>query len=260
MMPAAAAESLTDTHLHLQRAPDPAAFVHQAGLQGVGGFWGMCAGLSDLPELIRLKSLFPASLKVFSGCHPAFLDHFDREIFEQSLRSPWVSGIGEVGLDKPGGTVPLEQQLEHLSYFLDLACDLDLPVSLHCVRAHQELLTLLRRYGGRLRCCVHGINPSAELLRLYLKLNCYIGLGRLLIRPGCGLLRLLKSMYPEVRERLLLESDFDGRPLPADFYLQLQQAATLLTSDDEAGRAALLRHNAAEFAADEKIFIGTQGN
>lgn len=251
---------LTDTHLHLQRAPDPDRFIHEAGEQGVSCFFAMCAAGSDIRSLIELKGRFLHQVKVFSGCHPAFLDHFDQELFEQSLRSTFVDGIGEVGLDRRGGAVPLPQQCRRLQYFLDLACDLDLPVSLHCVKAHQELTALLRRYGGRLRCCVHGLNPSAELAQQYLQLNCYLGLGRLLIRRGCGLFLLIKSLYPELRERLLLESDFDGRPLPADFYLQLQQAAAALAFGDEAGLAALLRHNAAEFAADEKIFLGTKGD
>lgn len=270
---------LGDTHLHLQAAPSPRAYLEQAGEQGVKRFYCMCAGFNDLKEILRLKAAaaeFQASsssplcrpeIKVFMGCHPAFLSEFNekaRREFEAFLRSPFISGIGEVGLDaRCIDKTPLKDQQAFLRYFLDTACALDLPVSLHCVKAHNELLSLLKSYQGKLRCCVHGLNLSRELLAQYLRAGAWLSLGQLILKPDSRISRTL-GRYDDVRSvlltRILLESDFDGRELAADYYTQLKQrAAELLgftsAAEDRQAAEALLE---AQLFKNEQDYLNEQ--
>ena len=213
----------TDCHLHLQCAPDPEEFIRQAAAQGVRRFLAMAAGTDHFKSLFELKRRF-ACTEIFVGCHPQQAACFDRRAFEDALRSPFVCGIGECGLDKRPALLQqasLKLQLEVLRIQLEAAYLLDLPVSLHCVRAHGELLAELSRFKGRLRICLHGINPSPELLTAYLRHHAFFSVGPLALVPDCALLSRLKNMYPELRHRLLIESDFDGKPLCADYYAKL---------------------------------------
>lgn len=300
---------LADTHLHLQAAPSASAYTALARAQGVQRFYCMCSGFGDLKALLQLKCSLEPHLKLFMGCHPAYLQLFDdkaQQEFEACLRSPFISGIGEVGLDgRFIDKTPLGIQLSTLKYFLDTACALDLPVSLHCVKAHNEMLSVLKTYQGRLRFCLHGANLSAELLEQYLRLGGYVGVGALILNPHTRLSRTIaallqtkaqtkaeaqehitgKEQQEGVRlctgdgavsvsraaevsalllQRLLLESDFDGRPLPEHYYLCLKQrAAALLGFGAAAGGEAFKNHTAealleAQLYQNERDFLNEQ--
>ncbi len=54
-----------------------------------------------------------------------------------------IVGIGEVGLDKGGGITKYESQKRVFSMFLDLANELNLPVSIHSRNAIEDVLSML---------------------------------------------------------------------------------------------------------------------
>ncbi|RKP14259.1 hypothetical protein BJ684DRAFT_19312 [Piptocephalis cylindrospora] len=125
--------------------------------------------------------------------------------------------VGEIGMDKvakdpeTGQVYAMSPQLALLHTQLDLAVEYDRPISLHCVRASEELMRLLRDRGpSRLppRIMLHSFSLSSETLRALLKLPCG---PRLYWSISCVVsLRSPKAarwieMVP--RDRLLLESD-----------------------------------------------------
>lgn len=83
--------------------------------------------------------------------------------------------IGEIGLDYHYDFSPRELQKEIFELQLKLSKELDLPVIVHDREAHEDTMTLLKKY--RPKGVVHCFSGSVEIAREVLKLGMYIGLG-----------------------------------------------------------------------------------
>lgn len=83
--------------------------------------------------------------------------------------------IGEIGLDYHYDFSPRELQKEIFDLQLKLSKELDLPVIVHDREAHEDTMTLLKKY--RPKGVVHCFSGSVEMARDVLKLGMYIGLG-----------------------------------------------------------------------------------
>lgn len=83
--------------------------------------------------------------------------------------------IGEIGLDYHYDFSPRELQKEIFELQLKLSKELDLPVIVHDREAHEDTMTLLKKY--RSKGVVHCFSGSVEMAREVLKLGMYIGLG-----------------------------------------------------------------------------------
>jgi TatD DNase family protein len=80
--------------------------------------------------------------------------------------------IGECGLDKLRG-VSLHQQMDWLHEILSLP--IDKPIILHCVRAHEELLSIIKQYPHQY--IIHGFRKGTSLAQKYLALGYSLSLG-----------------------------------------------------------------------------------
>lgn len=73
-----------------------------------------------------------------------------------AARPEGLVAIGECGLDS-AIALPLAEQLPWFERHLQLACELKLPLIVHCRRCYNEVLALLARYrppaGGVVRLC-----------------------------------------------------------------------------------------------------------
>lgn len=85
------------------------------------------------------------------------------------------AAIGEIGLDYHYDFSPRELQKEIFELQLKLSKELDLPVIVHDREAHEDTMTLLKKY--RPKGVVHCFSGSVEMAREVLKLGMYIGLG-----------------------------------------------------------------------------------
>ena len=83
--------------------------------------------------------------------------------------------IGEIGLDYHYDFSPRELQKEIFELQLKLSKELDLTVIVHDREAHEDTMTLLKKY--RPKGVVHCFSGSVEMAREVLKLGMYIGLG-----------------------------------------------------------------------------------
>lgn len=83
--------------------------------------------------------------------------------------------IGEIGLDYHYDFSPRELQKVIFELQLKLSKELDLPVIVHDREAHEDTMTLLKKY--RPKGVVHCFSGSVEMAREVLKLGMYIGLG-----------------------------------------------------------------------------------
>lgn len=117
------------------------------------------------------------------GVHPheaekelktADINEIEKRIVNFTEKKKCVA-IGEIGLDYHYDFSPRELQKEIFELQLKLSKELDLPVIVHDREAHEDTMTLLKKY--RPKGVVHCFSGSVEMAREVLMLGMYIGLG-----------------------------------------------------------------------------------
>ena len=241
---------LFDSHLHLnapafrQDADDVARWMADRGMMGVVSGWDMPSS----EEALRLARRWPG-LYASVGIHPAYAasmtDEDAAHLAEWLQNEPRAVALGECGLDRQCGAPP-EIQRRVFERQLDLAAQLNVPVVLHVVRAHEETLRVLRRYGGALPpCLLHGCSASPELAKAYLALGCVLSLGGPITWPGAKKAMRIAGATPA--GALLLETDSPYQP-PDTLRGQRGTPAGLA---EICGAAAAFRHMEPEALAIE---------
>ena len=110
--------------------------------------------------------------------------------------------IGEIGLDwHPKWRDTKEWQLEIFERFLQLANEFQRPVVVHCVRAHHEILRLLKKYP-RTKLYLHHYQGSSQVSAQYFRYNTYFGLP--ILQWSKRVNELINSIP---KDRLLIETD-----------------------------------------------------
>ncbi|GAB1109104.1 MAG: TatD family hydrolase [Shewanella algae] len=130
-----------------------------------------------------------------------------------SVNDPLMVGIGECGLDKPKAElaqdnpahVPWNLQYRVLEGQLALAAELKLPLILHSVKTHNELLGMLKQHSLPRGGVVHAFNGSYETAIAYLELGFKLGIGGLLLNKNAKKLRDAVGKLP--LDALLVETD-----------------------------------------------------
>ena len=139
------------------------------------------------------------------GVHPWFLG--EPTGLADQLDGAW--GIGECGLDRKGD---LDQQLAVLRPQLELASDLQLPVILHCVGRHRELLAELERFPS-MPGVLHSYSGPVDLVPRFLGLGLDFSFGGAVTWPEARKVHARVRAVP--RDRLRVESDGPDQALQA---------------------------------------------
>lgn len=149
-----------------------------------------------------------------AGLHPWWLNEIDGVDWESLLRDALGQtgcvALGECGLDKLIDT-PLDEQEALLERQLELAQTLDLPVILHCVKADNELIRLLKRHSLPRGGVVHGFSGSRQMAETYWGMGFYLGIGGTITYERARKTREAAQSLP--LEALLLETDAPDMPL-----------------------------------------------
>ncbi|MCV6604579.1 MAG: TatD family hydrolase, partial [Porticoccaceae bacterium] len=119
-----------------------------------------------------------------AGLHPWWVAQWGQGKHPDDLKNalqPWLArprcvAVGECGLDGYLDT-PVEQQLPWFEQQLQLACDANLPVIIHVLKAHNLVMELLGKYRLPRGGVIHAFTGSAELGRQYWKLGFSLGIG-----------------------------------------------------------------------------------
>lgn len=116
-----------------------------------------------------------------------------------------VVAIGEIGLDYHWNVETHDVQEKWFRRQLDLAEELNLPVSVHSRDAAEDTLRILKEYAGRITAVMHCYSYSPELAEEYVKLGYYFGVGGVVtFKNGKKLKRTVEAVP---MERILLETD-----------------------------------------------------
>lgn len=203
-----------DTHTHIDGEEfnaDRDAVIQRAQEVGCAA---MLVPAIDLPSSERIPSLcsrYPGYLYPMVGLHPEEVRADWREVL--SGIAPLVHhpshpiAIGEVGLDFYWSREFEQEQLAAFEQQVQWSVETRLPLMIHCRKAQNELVAILRRYaadlpGGVFHCFTGNAHEAEELLQFE---RFVLGIG--------GVLTFKKSHLPEVLpavvplSRVVLETD-----------------------------------------------------
>jgi TatD DNase family protein len=170
-----------DTHCHLNhpslllRLHDVIASAGQSNVTkiivpGVGP-----EGWDEIAALAKsLRGVYPAF-----GLHPMLADRYGEELpVRLAAYAGEAVAIGEIGLDYAIPEVSREQQMTVFRSQLKMAVDRGRPVLIHCRKAFQDLLAIMKeekveRVGG----VMHAFSGSYEIALKCIRLGLYISIS-----------------------------------------------------------------------------------
>jgi len=213
-----------DTHCHLDRAefdPDRDEALRRARAAGVTDVVVPAVG-PDGWEALRALAAATPGIHFGLGIHPQLLPELAPEgdgarlvALEEALGRGGAVCVGECGLDGPSAEAgaPMDRQVAVLRGHLRLARRLLLPVSLHCLRAHDALLALLAEEPLPAGGVLHSFSGSVDQVRAYARFGLHYAFAGPVTYERAR--KPLEAARAVPRERLLLETDApDQTPRP----------------------------------------------
>lgn len=215
---------MIDTHCHLASPrfdPDRAEVIARARAAGVTDLVVPAVGPSDYEEIRALAGGGPGIHAAF-GIHPQLLPELpasddDRLLaaLEAALAAGGAAAVGECGLDGPAAAsgAPMERQVRVLRAQLGLARRHGLPVLLHCLRAHDALLSVLEAEPLPAGGVLHSWSGSVEQVPRFARLGLGFAFAGAITFEGARRGPAAARAIP--RELLLVETDApDQTPRP----------------------------------------------
>lgn len=222
---------MIDTHAHYddrQYDNDRDSLLESIFQNGVSKIITCATNFDNAEDVLRLcekhKNLY-AAVGVYP--HETVLDKWDKSRFLDLLSHKKVVCVGEIGLDYHYDTAPRETQLEWIKNQLEVANEVNLPVTFHDREAHKDTMEILKKY--RPKGAVHCFSGSVELARETVKLGLYIGVGGVLTFKNA---RVLKQVVEDTSiEKILLETDapymsptpFRGKRNQSDYMIYIAE-------------------------------------
>lgn len=203
----------TDTHTHLsgdEFTTDLDDVMCRAVKAGAHRLFIPAIDLPSVEPMLRLCRRYPEIAYPMIGLHPEevkadYLDVLAAMHEMLSSTHPFIA-IGEVGLDYYWSREMEKEQLAAFEEQVKWSLETRLPLMIHCRKAQNEMVHILRQYqkelpGGVFHCFTGNEKEAAELLSFD---NFVLGIG--------GVLTFKKSHLPEVLStiplsRIVLETD-----------------------------------------------------
>ncbi len=165
------------------------------------------------------------SLHFAVGLHPWFIKESTWEsefsIMKQVSLLPNVKAIGECGLDKVCVTDFLFQQTVFKQQIL-LANQIQKPLLIHCVRAFEEVTTMLKKNKNKVPVVFHGFIKSKAQAQQLVGQGYYLSFGK-----GVQHERIKKVIAAMPLDKIFFESDAIEMPIQMVY----ENAATALQID-----------------------------
>ena len=212
-----------DTHCHLdgeEFAQDRDAVVQRAQEAGCKAIFLPAIDVASCHTVLDVCAQYPGYCYPMLGLHPEEVraDWRDqlaaiRKCLDMSLTSPnspltsKLLAIGEVGLDYYWSREFEQEQLEAFEEQVRWAVELQLPLMIHCRKAQNEMVHIIKKYahdlpGGVFHCFTGNEQEARQLLEFP---QFVLGIG--------GVLTFKKSHLPETLaaavplDRIVLETD-----------------------------------------------------
>ena len=142
---------MVDTHAHLydeQFDGDRDAVIARAVECGVGRMLLPNIDVQTLEPMLNVCRQYPGCCFPMLGLHPTSIDkHFERqlEIIGAYLGKTEIVAIGETGIDLYWDKQFIGQQLEAFRIQIGWAKKYGLPLSIHCRKSYNEIISVLKK-------------------------------------------------------------------------------------------------------------------
>lgn len=218
---------IVDTHTHLDGEEfdeDRAEVIMRAKEAGVGMVFLPAIDVKTSEAVLKLSHEYPGYAYPMVGLHPEEVKADWREqlkkieaILDEHLtavdglngikyKSDYIA-IGEIGLDFYWSREFEKEQLEAFEKQVEWSCETGLPLMIHCRKAQNEMLHILRKWkdklpGGVFHCFTGNQQEAKELLEYD---NFVLGIGGVSTFKSSHLREDLPAAVP--LERIVLETD-----------------------------------------------------
>ena len=133
-----------------------------------------------------------------------------------------VLAIGECGLDRICNTDFKLQEKVFVEQIL-WANEIAKPLIIHCVKAHHEVLLLLKEFNRTSPVIFHGFNNKLETANKILEHGHYLSFGKQLLNPA------IENIFSKISlEKIFLETD-DSEVAIDDIYKQAAKIKNIST-------------------------------
>ena len=218
---------IVDTHTHLDGEEfdeDRAEVIMRAKEAGVGMVFLPAIDVKTSEAVLKLSHEYPGYAYPMVGLHPEEVKADWKEqlkkieaILDEHLtavdglngikyKSDYIA-IGEIGLDFYWSREFEKEQLESFEKQVEWSCETGLPLMIHCRKAQNEMLHILRKWkdklpGGVFHCFTGNQQEAKELLEYD---NFVLGIGGVSTFKSSHLREDLPAAVP--LERIVLETD-----------------------------------------------------
>lgn len=209
---------MIDTHIHIdgeEFKEDLAEVVQRAKDAGCEMMFVPAINAESIKTVPEVCSQFPGFMYPMMGLHPEDVKEDWQEVLEKMrpLLSPPAPergsyiAIGEVGLDYYWSREFEKEQLLAFEEQVKWSIELQLPLMIHCRKAQNEMVKILRKYkdelpGGVFHCFTGNAYEAEELLEFQ---NFTLGIGGVLTFKKSNLPDTLREAVP--LSRIVLETD-----------------------------------------------------
>ncbi|MFC4323139.1 TatD family hydrolase [Litchfieldia salsa] len=201
---------MIDTHIHLDQYKDIERHIHIWMEAGIRKIVAVSTNLDSSYKTLNWKSKFPDFIIAAIGFHPEqeLPCRQDLMEWEQLLHTEQhlISAIGEVGLpyySLKERVHSLEHYIEFLTNMILLAKKKDLPVVLHAVHEHAEIVYHLLINNEIKKAHFHWLKASKELVKKITHQGYYVS-----VTPEVVYRERDQQLVTHIQtERLLLETD-----------------------------------------------------
>lgn len=218
---------IVDTHTHLDGEEfdeDRSEVILRAKEAGVGMVFLPAIDVKTSEAVLKLSHEYPGYAYPMVGLHPEEVKANWKEqlkkieaILDEHLtavdgldgikyKSDYIA-IGEIGLDFYWSREFEKEQLEAFEKQVEWSCETGLPLMIHCRKAQNEMLHILRKWkdklpGGVFHCFTGNQQEAKELLEYD---NFVLGIGGVSTFKSSHLREDLPAAVP--LERIVLETD-----------------------------------------------------
>lgn len=201
-----------DTHTHFDAEEfdeDRAEVFARASEAGVGKVFLPAIDLKTTHAVLALSREYPGYAYPMIGLHPEEVkEDWKEQLAElRKMQFPDFIAIGEIGLDYYWSREFEHEQLEAFEEQVKWSVDTRLPLMIHCRKAQNEMVHLLRQYqkdlpGGVFHCFTGNQKEAEELLSFD---NFVLGIGGVSTFKSSHLREDLPAVVP--MNRIVLETD-----------------------------------------------------
>ncbi|HWK98474.1 MAG TPA: TatD family hydrolase, partial [Parapedobacter sp.] len=178
------AMELTDTHTHLYYlygTPELAAQMQRCFDSGVKYCLLPNVDSESITKVLGTVAAYPDNCFAMMGLHPCDVKtdyRHELSLIEQVISENTLYGIGEIGIDLHWDKTTLPLQQDAFRIQSGWAKELNLPVSIHCRNAFDELFELLDEVqDGRLKGVLHCFTGNTEQAQRAIDLGLHLGIG-----------------------------------------------------------------------------------